>query len=315
MENTSDNRQQTIMDAVYNRDAAKLEQLLGTTDNPVLDFHWGYFTPLGLAVMKKEYVVVDTLLHGGASANFPNDVGCTPLMLAARAGSMDICNLLLKHGADVHGSHNKMSYTALYYAARYGALKAAGLLLEHGAKIYDSSIPWNEQTSSIRVAIQWRKPEMLSFLLEYCSKTDMEIPLPLIFRKAATRADSEECAIIALKQGYYPESIVWTDTTYLQMAADTGSVKLMSVLVELNPHFLQEDWLIQNQLPRKLKEHPDFCDWLVGYRKQPPCLQKLCRSVILSQLVVYYIPKVGELPLPRLLQTYLTAVNSEYDWS
>ena len=58
------------------------------------------------------------------------------------------------------------------------------------------------------------------------------------------------------------------------MAADTRSVKLVSVLVELNPHFLQEDWLLQNQLPEKLIAHPDFCDWLVGYRKQPPCFAK-----------------------------------------
>ena len=315
MENTSDNRQQSIIDAVSYGDAAKLEQLLRTTGNPVLDFHQEYFSPLGLAVRKKEYVLVDTLLHGGASANFPNDSGHTPLMIAAMAGSMDICNLLLKHGADVNASHIKMQFTALYYAARYGELKTAGLLLKHGARSYDSSIPWHEQTSSIRVAIQCREPKILSFLLEYCNKTDMEIPLPLIFREAVTVAGSEECAIIALKLGYYPESIVWTDKTYLQMAAERGSVKLMSVLVELNPQFLQEDWLTQNQLPEYLIIHPEFVDWLIGHRKQPPCLQKLCRSVILSQLVVYYIPKVGELPLPRLLKTYLTAVNSAYDWS
>ena len=124
-------------------------------------------------------------------------------MLAAIDGSMDICNLLLKHGADVHGSHSKMSYAALYYAALAGQLKTAGLLLEHGARIYDSSISWNEQTSSIRVAIQWRKPEMLCFLAEYCNKTDMEIPLALIFHEAVTRAGSEECAIIALKRLLY----------------------------------------------------------------------------------------------------------------
>ena len=91
-------------------------------------------------------------------------------------------------------------------------------------EIYDSSIPWNEQTSSIRVAIQWRQPKILCFLLEYCNKTDMEIPLALIFHEAVTGAGSEECAIIALKQGYYPESIASAKGTWFQMAADTGSV-------------------------------------------------------------------------------------------
>ena len=299
------------MAAVYNRDAANLEQLLKTTDNQELDFLWRKQAPLVVAAVCKEYVLVEKLLRAGASVNFPNGGGYTALMHATMNGSMDICNLLLKHGADVHASYTNVPFTALHYAAHSGELISAALLLEHGAKIHDSTIPWYEQTSPINVAIQSRKPEMLSFLLEYCKKADIEIPLSLIFVEATYRG-SQECAIIALKQGYYPESIRSAKGTWFQMAADTGSVKLVSVLVELNPHFLQEDWLIQNQLPEKLIAHPDFCDWLVGYRKQPPCLQKLCRSVILSQLVVYYIPKVGELPLPRLLKTYLTAVESAY---
>ena len=318
MENTSDNWQQSIMAAVDNHNAAELEQLIKSAENKSLDFYDGIDSPLTKAIDNWDYVITEKLLCSGANVDFSDKDGarCTPLMKAARNGNVRICRLLLKHGANVHAVEHIWSYTALHYATLAGQLETAALLLEHGAMIHDPTIPWHEQTSPIRVATQWEKPEMLSFLLEYCNKTDMEIPfvIPLIFHEAVHEG-SDECAIIALKEGYYPASLVQTDKTYLQVAADIGSVKLMSVLVELNPHFLQEDWLVQNQLPECVKIHPEFVDWFTGYRKQPPSLQKLCRSVILSQLVIYCIPKVEELPLPRLLKTYLTAVDSAYDWS
>ena len=277
MENMRGNWQQSIMDAVSHHDAAELEQLIKTTKNQSLHFYLGIYSPLIKAVENWDYFITEKLLCAGANVNSRDKYGVTPLLEAANNGNVNICRLLLKHGANVHATEYKWPYTALHYAALSGHSKTAALLLEHGAKIYDSTKLWHDQISPIRVVIQGEKSKMLNFLLEYCNKTDMEIPLPLIFQEA-TQEGSDECAIIALKEGYYPLSIVEPHITCFKMAADTGSLKLMGVLVELNPHFLQDDWLIQNQLPRKLKEHPDFCEWLVEYKKQPPCLQKLCRS-------------------------------------
>ena len=209
-------------------------------------------------------------------------------MEAAKNGNVDICRLLLNHGADIHASNTSMKtkYTALHYAACSGEIETAAVLLEHGAMICDSTKPWYEQKSPIRVAIKQGNSDMLSFLMEYCSKMDVEIPLQSIFIEA-THKDSEECAIIVLKQGYYPMQIPSNlSIRTLQMAARRGLVKLMSLLVELNPHLMQEDWLIQKQFPGRLTAYPDFCDWLIEYRKQPPCLQKLCRSVVLSVGVI-----------------------------
>ena len=305
-----------ICNAVHNGDAAALEQLCIIANNQSLDFREISISPLTEAVKKRDYVITEKLLDAGASVDFPNVLGFTALMFAAMHGDMDICRLLLKHGADVHATTRNDTYTPLHHAVYGGELKTAAVLLEHGAKIYDPTKPWQKQTSTLEVAAALGQSDMLSFLLEYCNKIDMKVPLSSLFYYAATYAGSEQCAIIALKQGYYPHHLIaWPHGTWFQMVADTGSLRLMSVLVELNPHFLQEDWLIQHQFPDKVTEQPNFVDWLVGLRKQPPCLQKLCRSVILSQLVTYCIPKVGELPLPRLLKTYLTAVDSAYDWS
>ena len=77
---------------------------------------------------------------------------------------------------------------------------------------------------------------------------------------------------------------------------------------------MQEDWLIQEQLPDELQQHTNFASWLREYRKQTASLQSLCKSKILNQLGTYYVLKVDALPLPKVLKTYLVAVESPYSY-
>jgi|SRR5580700_1589151 ankyrin repeat protein len=45
--------------------------------------------------------IVDLLCNAGAWANARNDVGMTPVMVAAKGGHLDIVTQLVKHGADL----------------------------------------------------------------------------------------------------------------------------------------------------------------------------------------------------------------------
>ena len=125
---------------------------------------------------------------------------------------------------------------------------------------------------------------------------------------------SEECAIFTLQYGYYPR--LSADFTFnkscFHKAADRGLIKLMSFMLESNPHFMQEDWLVHKDLPTELLQHSEFVLWLAEQRKHPQSLVKLCRSRILTQLDTYYILKVAELPLPNALKTFLKNVESAY---
>lgn len=70
----------------------------------------------------------------GANTNACNICGWTVLMQAARNGSTEIAEVLLKHGADVNAC-NVWGETALMEAAQYGHTKVEELLLKYGADV------------------------------------------------------------------------------------------------------------------------------------------------------------------------------------
>ncbi|KAI0208993.1 Ankyrin repeat and MYND domain-containing protein 2 [Lamellibrachia satsuma] len=61
--------------------------------------------------------------------------GMTPLQQAAFKANVDICHLLLAHGADVNSSEHNQGYTALMFAALSGNTEVTQLMLEAGAKV------------------------------------------------------------------------------------------------------------------------------------------------------------------------------------
>ena len=279
-------------------------------------------TPLTSAVLGGQYRTVEQLLWSGASPDFPNKNHETPLMIAAANSNefqnyKDICDLLLHHGADPNAS-NKYDTTALKEAVSHRNTEVATCLLEHGAKVnfYD-----------ITSTIFQNEPQTLKLLLDYVHHQNVRIPLPRLLDLAGS-ASTEQCAMIddfamiTLQQGYYPprETIMrYPFVSFFHESAHYGLVKMMSVLAELNPQFLQEGWLIQKRVPwrvRKISGHMDYILSLQEYRKQVPSLSKLCKSTILAQLSAhdgYYKANVNFLPLPKCLKSYLLVTESVYN--
>src|SRR5579871_4299743 len=75
---------------------------------------------------------VKAVLEDGAHVNARDDLGATPLILAAQSDHTATARLLLERGADVN-ARDKYGMTALMEAARYGHVAAVELLLSHGA--------------------------------------------------------------------------------------------------------------------------------------------------------------------------------------
>ncbi|KAE8596394.1 hypothetical protein XENTR_v10016083 [Xenopus tropicalis] len=65
--------------------------------------------------------------------NCLDEHGMTPLMHAAYKGKVDMCKLLLQHGADVNCNEHEHGYTALMFAGLSGNKEIAWLMLEAGA--------------------------------------------------------------------------------------------------------------------------------------------------------------------------------------
>ncbi|XP_007532029.1 ankyrin repeat and MYND domain-containing protein 2 isoform X1 [Erinaceus europaeus] len=66
--------------------------------------------------------------------NCLDENGMTPLMHAAYKGKLDMCKLLLRHGADVNCHQHEHGYTALMFAALSGNKDITWVILEAGAE-------------------------------------------------------------------------------------------------------------------------------------------------------------------------------------
>ena len=107
----------TVMDAVDTYDCVQLDKLLKDIKGQDLDFNIRFFSPLSKAAFRGHFQIAEQLLRAGASVDFRDDWGRTPLMLAAAQDNTDICLLLLTWGSDINvtdSGHYKQ--TALHYA-------------------------------------------------------------------------------------------------------------------------------------------------------------------------------------------------------
>jgi ankyrin repeat protein len=90
-------------------------------------------TPFANAALTGHAGVVKLLLaQGGAVNEYSRDItGCTPLMLAARAGNEDVIKVLLGHSDDPLNCTDNEGYTALAHAAKAGHKGVVEMLLKH----------------------------------------------------------------------------------------------------------------------------------------------------------------------------------------
>lgn len=102
------------------------------------------------AIRQGRHDIVRHLIKLGADVNLKDEVGCTPLMWAARENNISILKLLLDKGARIHEHDGGIKYTALIYAAHEGHADAAFVLLRRGARVNDGD--WGQQTALMRAA-------------------------------------------------------------------------------------------------------------------------------------------------------------------
>ena len=323
----ADDWKHNVMDAVKRQNSAKLHQLLQNSDQQSVNYTIGRFSPLTEAVCRKNCNIIEQLLLAGGYVDFPNEWGETPLMITAQIIFGNIPDnirrneLLLKYRANVNArNHMDGCLSVLCYPIRHdkdnSMTEIITLLLEHGAQIYDPSKALNDfsaqDSSPLYNVMEYKLPCRLEMFLDHSDKINERLPRAELFHVSLFKR-SEDCAIMVLQQGYYPKSGILNISIWacfpdcFWFAAMSGYTSLMSLLVEINPHCLQSEWLISQDIPSKIAQNADFISLLVEARKQPSRLTQLCKPVVLAQLDNYYLRqgRIDELPLPKLLKIFL----------
>jgi len=111
----------------------------------------------------------------------------SPLMLAALAGELELCRLLIERDADV----NKTGWTPLHYAATNGHLDVMRLLLENHAYI-DAESP--NGTTPLMMAAHYGSVNAVKLLLEAGADPTLKNIQGLSALDFANRADRSDSA-------------------------------------------------------------------------------------------------------------------------
>ena len=302
-------------------------------------YTFGYL--LRHAVLLGNKALVEELIQAGADIDILSG-GLTPLMLAVDMQNVDMCQLLLGHGCRVNAHsyvsplHLATDYRRTFTDDTFAIVK---LLLQHGAR-HDL---FGERSSPILNAVLKDDHRMVKVFLASGHDANKLLPFnnccescfsrPNDFTKKlqsrlfeyAIHAHAGNCCALLLQWGFnvhYPSA-----RSYFQTAANHGLVGLMSVLIDLNPQYLEERWVVERQFPERLHKCHSFSVWANWLQRriphtdqphhcQPMSLQQYSRIIILQQLgqqtKVTHCPLpelISQLPLPLKLMKFISILS------
>lgn len=125
-----------IFEAASVGDSQTINQLLDKTPDLLNSFSADGFTALGLASFFGHFTLVKQLLDKGANPNTAsnNQFKVAPIHSACAISTIDMVELLIKHGANVNAKQMQ-GVTPLHSAAHNGQTKLSKLLIDNGADI------------------------------------------------------------------------------------------------------------------------------------------------------------------------------------
>ena len=91
---------------------------------------WGYILREPSGTQVEAFIT----LHGEDCVDAPDKAGYTPLLYAARHGNAEVCDVLLRHGANPNSVTPGFKQSALHRAAMAGHIQVVRTLLLHGAE-------------------------------------------------------------------------------------------------------------------------------------------------------------------------------------
>ncbi|MEO8275112.1 MAG: ankyrin repeat domain-containing protein [Thermoanaerobaculia bacterium] len=193
---------------------------------------------LAVAIEKDDLARVRELLDGGTSADSPIDYGDnseSPLMKAARSGTVDIARLLIERGANVNWK-DKESATVLESAVSSGDAGMVKLLLDAKA---NPNVVNHYKQSALSNAAAAGNLEITEMLLKAKAKPELEglVLTPMMF---AAFAGNEDLIRLLVRNG---ADVNFADRksgqSALTSAISAGKPEIVKLLIELKANVNQ----------------------------------------------------------------------------
>lgn len=218
--------------------------------------------PILLAIQNGHHVIVQELLDHGADLSLQSEKnGETLLMIAVRAGNMDLIRQTLAKGTDVNaishkgesalhlaakGNHTEilqllldhganvnikgyLGTTPLFAAAQAGQSENLKILLQHGADIHIKTLQGN---SALSPAIHSKNTEVVKLLLE--NGIEVNERLESGFYPLYEASNNVEIMELLLDHGADPQ-MSFGYTTPLQWAITQGNNEAVALLLDKTP--------------------------------------------------------------------------------
>ena len=189
-----------FLTAIKRDDAAEVTALLQRGFDPNTVDPAGIYGLISAIKLESLNVAEVLILWSKTKVEVRNAADESPLMLAALAGNVKMCRMLIERDADV----NKTGWTPLHYAATKGHLEVMRLLLDESAYI-DATSP--NGTTPLMMAAHYGTPEAVKLLLEAGADPSLKNDLGLSaldFANQASRVDSAQI-ISAFVRGQRPK--------------------------------------------------------------------------------------------------------------
>ena len=241
-------------------------------------------TPLHISSSKGDLKSTEMLLTAGANVNAVDPIGLTPLLLATRAGQVDVMSVLVENGADVDAKDRTFSrLSACHYAAQIGLMKCLKCLLFSGAAI--NSIDRDHCTPLFRAVTMHQEATSIVLIKENC---DVNMKGNLLS--------------FTINLGHQDTSVTPLEKAH---ALKLYSLAKFLILAGTKPSHvcaLADD--IHTRLNiLKTSEDGDFLEWI--NRNKVRSLQHACRLRIRQAIGSPATLKLKGLPLPGRMLDYL----------
>ena len=220
---------------------------------------------------------------------------------------------MLENGCDSNTLiyEDNVVWTWIILSARLNRLKIMQLLLAKGADIISSK----RGALLCRQAVIGDNRDILAHCLQHVyNRLGDSVQRDYWSEQSVTSAilkGAKDCVSLLLHWGFLskPQNLHYSDCnsfiSAFEATARVGDIESIMLLVRLKPHYLQESWLVNGDIPADLREHETFTAQRLETCRQHQYLKDLCRAKVFHGLGYNPISKAEKLPLPRTLKEFV----------